>query len=64
MVHGFAEQSGGRLILKSRKGEGTTAEIWLPVGPVDAVSASGEPGEEMLAMRLRLTRAHRARRGR
>ncbi|KPF68324.1 chemotaxis protein CheY [Bosea sp. AAP35] len=31
MVHGFAEQSGGKLVLKSRKGEGTTAEIWLPV---------------------------------
>jgi PAS domain S-box-containing protein len=31
MVHGFAEQSGGRFILRSRKGEGTTAELWLPV---------------------------------
>jgi len=30
MVHGMAEQMGGRLILKSRPGEGTTAEIWLP----------------------------------
>ncbi|ACK52477.1 PAS/PAC sensor hybrid histidine kinase [Methylocella silvestris BL2] len=30
MVHGVAEQSGGRLILKSQKGAGTTAEIWLP----------------------------------
>jgi PAS domain S-box-containing protein len=30
MIHGMAEQSGGRLILKSRKGEGTTAELWLP----------------------------------
>jgi PAS domain S-box-containing protein len=30
MVHGMAEQSGGRLILKSRKNEGTTAELWLP----------------------------------
>jgi signal transduction histidine kinase len=30
MVHGFAEQSGGKLVLKSRKGAGTTAEIWLP----------------------------------
>ncbi len=29
MVHGLAEQSGGRLILKSRLGEGTSAEIWL-----------------------------------
>jgi PAS domain S-box-containing protein len=31
MVHGLAEQSGGRFILQSRPGEGTTAEIWLPV---------------------------------
>jgi CheY-like chemotaxis protein len=31
MVHGLAEQSGGRFILKSRLGEGTTAELWLPV---------------------------------
>lgn len=31
MVHGMSEQSGGRLVLKSRKGDGTTAEIWLPV---------------------------------
>ncbi len=30
MVHGMSEQSGGRLMLQSRKGEGTTAEIWLP----------------------------------
>jgi signal transduction histidine kinase len=30
MVHGVAAQSGGRLTLKSVKGEGTTAEIWLP----------------------------------
>ena len=31
MVHGFAEQSRGRLFLYSRKGSGTTAELWLPV---------------------------------
>ncbi|MHC2109093.1 hybrid sensor histidine kinase/response regulator [Methylobacterium sp. CM6246] len=30
MAHGFAEQSGGRLILKSVEGQGTTAELWLP----------------------------------
>jgi PAS domain S-box-containing protein len=30
MVHGMAEQVGGRLFLKSKLGEGTTAEIWLP----------------------------------
>jgi PAS domain S-box-containing protein len=31
MVHGLAAQSGGRLVLKSQVGEGTTAEIWLPI---------------------------------
>lgn len=31
MVHGLAEQSNGRLVLKSRKGEGTIAEIRLPI---------------------------------
>jgi CheY-like chemotaxis protein len=30
MIHGMAEQSGGRLVLKSHQGEGTTAELWLP----------------------------------
>ena len=37
MVHGMAEQSGGRLILKSEKGHGTTAELWLPVAQVAGV---------------------------
>jgi PAS domain S-box-containing protein len=31
MVHGMAEQSGGKLVLKSRLGHGTTAELFLPV---------------------------------
>ena len=35
MVHGFAEQSGGRLRLKSVVGVGTTAELWIPA--TDAV---------------------------
>jgi CheY-like chemotaxis protein/anti-sigma regulatory factor (Ser/Thr protein kinase) len=30
MVHGVAEQSGGWFTLRSRKGKGTTAELWLP----------------------------------
>jgi len=30
MVHGLAEQSGGRLVLRSSPGAGTTAQIWLP----------------------------------
>jgi PAS domain S-box-containing protein len=36
MVHGFAEQSGGRLILHSKKDSGTTAELWLPVAKESA----------------------------
>ncbi|MDK4740005.1 PAS domain S-box protein [Rhizobium sp. CNPSo 3464] len=31
MIQGLMAQSGGKLILKSRRGEGTTAELWLPV---------------------------------
>jgi signal transduction histidine kinase len=39
-VHGLAEQSGGRLILKSSPGTGTTAEIWLPA-VLDPVTIKG-----------------------
>jgi hypothetical protein len=35
MVHGMAQQMGGRLVLKSKLGEGTTAEIWLPVAEAE-----------------------------
>jgi PAS domain S-box-containing protein len=31
MVQGLAQQSGGKLVLRSQKGAGTTAEVWLPV---------------------------------
>ena len=43
MVHGLAAQLGGALNLKSVPGQGTTAEIWLPVSdrPVD-VSAGAQ----------------------
>jgi PAS domain S-box-containing protein len=30
MAHGMAAQSGGRLILRSELGQGTTVELWLP----------------------------------
>ncbi len=30
MVHGFAAQSGGELVLASRRNLGTVAELWLP----------------------------------
>ncbi|EJT06126.1 PAS domain-containing sensor histidine kinase [Rhizobium sp. CCGE 510] len=35
MVQGLASQSGGRLMLKSSLGEGTTAELWFPVVSVE-----------------------------
>ena len=30
MVQGFAAQSGGAVQIRSRPGEGTTVELWLP----------------------------------
>ena len=46
MVHGLAEQSGGQLILRSRKGQGTTAELWLPVAKKTEKAAEAEaPGQ-------------------
>ena len=40
MVHGFAEQSGGRFILRSRVGEGTSAELWLPMAEAEPQRAA------------------------
>ena len=34
MVHGLAEQIGGRFVLQSTLGKGTTAELWMPVSNV------------------------------
>ena len=46
VVHGVAQQSGGRLVLKSRKGEGTTAEIWVPIAGSDVRAAAQEAAPE------------------
>lgn len=45
MVHGLANQSGGAFQLKSQLGEGTNAELWLPVAsrPAEAFSQSHKP---------------------
>jgi len=45
MVHGMAEQLGGRLLLDSEPGAGTTVEIWLPpaTGATLAEPAQAEP---------------------
>ncbi|UVC09504.1 response regulator [Rhizobium sp. TH2] len=48
-IHGLAKQSGGTLRLKSKPGDGTTAEIWLPAKPILPVESApvaetiGEP---------------------
>jgi PAS domain S-box-containing protein len=43
MVHGMAQQIGGCLTLKSKLGEGTTAEIWLPVAEAEEALAAQPP---------------------
>ncbi|MGH8405659.1 MAG: PAS domain S-box protein [Pseudomonas sp.] len=40
MVHGLAAQSQGHFVLKSRVGEGTTAELWLPVAVTDTTQSA------------------------
>jgi signal transduction histidine kinase len=38
MVHGFAQQSGGALRIKSEAGKGTCVELWLPRTPTPSVT--------------------------
>jgi len=42
MVHGMTEQSGGKLVLKSKPGQGTSAELYLPVAPGEAALTAKE----------------------
>jgi PAS domain S-box-containing protein len=42
MVHGLAAQSGGRLDIRSRPGEGATVDIWLPAAAADAKARDAE----------------------
>jgi len=53
MVHGLAEQSGGHFSLKSRKGEGTVAELLLPIA-VDAIRITALPGSDKRSFPLGL----------
>lgn len=54
MVHGLANQSGGALRLHSTPGQGTTAEIWLPVATGEvAASPVAEPGAPLGASHLK-----------
>ena len=48
MVHGMTQQSGGKLVVKSRVGKGTTAELWLPVAAADANLKREEADAEAL----------------
>lgn len=40
MVHGLAQESGGALVLKSQRGQGTTAELWFPVAEKSPVATT------------------------
>ena len=52
MVHGLMEQSNGRFVLKSQKGEGTVAELWIPVAKeTHAVNAAGVTKNNVEAVR-------------
>ncbi|MGO7038458.1 PAS domain S-box protein [Rhizobium acaciae] len=52
MVQGLASQSGGRLMMKSSLGEGTTVELWFPVASVEQTTeaAADRPRQEENAM--------------
>jgi PAS domain S-box-containing protein len=61
MVQGFAEQCGGRLVLRSDKDSGTTVEIWLPAAeatkqpevqgsPLPAFAAKPANGRELVVL--------------
>jgi PAS domain S-box-containing protein len=45
MVHGMVEQSGGKLLLKSEPGRGTSAELYLPVAMDEQASAAQDVTE-------------------
>jgi PAS domain S-box-containing protein len=56
MVHGLAEQSGGRLTISSRPGHGTQVEIWLPRAAALGAGRAEIPEDDdtVLLRRLRL----------
>ena len=43
MVHGLVQESGGQLILNSKKGQGTTVELWLPIADKVQIPATKSP---------------------
>jgi CheY-like chemotaxis protein len=51
MVHGLAAQSGGALLLSSKPGVGTQAELWLPVADEKAAASEQTQIEAIPAAR-------------
>jgi PAS domain S-box-containing protein len=45
MVHGLMAQSGGKLLLRSALGSGTTAELWLPVADKEQLDEPAHAAE-------------------
>jgi PAS domain S-box-containing protein len=43
MVHGLVHESAGQLILNSKKGQGTTVELWLPIAEKVQIPATKSP---------------------
>jgi PAS domain S-box-containing protein len=50
MVHGLAAQSGGRLVLQSMLGEGTSVELWLPADAEGQAESSGTADDDQLVI--------------
>jgi PAS domain S-box-containing protein len=46
MVKGFVEQSGGRILIRSEIGKGTTVELWLPIAESASQRVQAEREEE------------------
>ena len=46
MVYGFAQQSGGTVRVRSRQGEGTVFELWLPRSEAPAAGARAPASDE------------------
>jgi PAS domain S-box-containing protein len=49
MVHGMAEQSGGKLLLKSTLGRGTSAQLYLPVAQAETALPPRSPEARVLS---------------
>ena len=59
MVHGLTDQLGGALVMRSKKDEGTTAEVWLPAAPALQATASAASVPAPSFRRIPTTRALR-----